>query len=201
MKDYYRERAALRRRLEDMASESRKGMEYALERMFLIQPESYILFDERYSELLRLFSCLLRELDDVNSWGGLLQIQRRAGFLEERFEDVDCVLWNRPRKSRSRISWSRFFGHATGSGGEDSGSSSHYQGLSHSEACMVLGVETTATLLEIRHRFRHLVKNLHPDVRHGDRSSEAEMRKVIEAYNVLKSILGEEARGGGRSSN
>ncbi len=198
MKDYYRERAALRRRLEEMVSESRKGMEYALERMFLIQPESYILFDERYSELLRLFSCLLRELDDVNSWGALLQIQRRAGFLEERFEDVDCVLWNRPRKSRSRISWSRFFGHATGSGGEDARSSSgSAPELSHSEACMVLGVEVTATLTEVRHRFRLLVKNLHPDVRHGDRSSEAEMRKVIEAYNVLKSILGEESRGGG----
>ena len=198
MKDYYRERAALRRRLEEMVSESRKGMEYALERMFLIQPESYILFDERYSELLRLFSCLLRELDDVNSWGALLQIQRRAGFLEERFEDVDCVLWNRPRKSRSKISWSRFFGHATGSGGEDARSSSgSAPELSHSEACMVLGVEVTATLTEVRHRFRLLVKNLHPDVRHGDRSSEAEMRKVIEAYNVLKSILGEESRGGG----
>lgn len=196
MKDYYRERAALRRRLEEMVSESRKGMEYALERMFLIQPESYILFDERYSELLRLFGCLLRELDDVNSWGALLQIQRRAGFLEERFEDVDCVLWNRPRKSRSRISWSRFFGHATGSGGDDAGSSSGSgSGLTHSEACLVLGVEATATLLEIRHRFRNLVKSLHPDVRDGDRSSEAEMRKVIEAYNVLKSILGEEARG------
>ncbi|MDA8060000.1 MAG: J domain-containing protein [Leptospirillum sp.] len=196
MKDYYRERAALRRRLEEMVSESRKGMEYALERMFLVQPESYILFDERYSELLRLFSCLLRELDDVNSWGALLQIQRRAGFLEERFEDVDCVLWNRPRKARSRIAWSRFFGHATGSGGEDAGGSSGSgSGLSHSEACMVLGVEATATLVEIRHRFRNLVKSLHPDVRDGDRSSEAEMRKVIEAYNVLKSILGEEARG------
>ena len=196
MKDYYRERAALRRRLEEMVSESRKGMEFALERMFLIQPESYILFDERYSELLRLFGCLLRELDEVNSWGALLQIQRRAGFLEERFEDVDCVLWNRPRKSRSRISWSRFFGHATGSGGGDSGSSSGSDpGLSHSEACMVLGVEVTATLTEVRNRFRNLVKKLHPDVRHGDRSSEAEMRKVIEAYNVLKSILAEESRG------
>jgi DnaJ-domain-containing protein 1 len=196
VKDYYRERAALRRRLEEMVSESRKGMEYALERMFLIQPESYILFDERYSELLRLFGCLLRELDEVNSWGALLQIQRRAGFLEERFEDVDCVLWNRPRKSRSRISWSRFFGHATGSGGGDSGNSSGSDaGLSHSEACMVLGVEVTANLTEVRNRFRNLVKSLHPDVRHGDRSSEAEMRKVIEAYNVLKSILAEESRG------
>jgi DnaJ-domain-containing protein 1 len=172
-------------------------MEYALERMFLIQPESYILFDERYSELLRLFGCLLKELDDVNSWGALLQIQRRAGFLEERFEDVDCVLWNRPRKSRSRIAWSRFFGHATGSGSDDGGSSfGPASGPSYSEACMTLGVEVTATLVEIRHRFRNLVKNLHPDVRDGDRSSEAEMRKVIEAYNVLKSILGEESRGG-----
>lgn len=201
MKDFYRERGALRKRLEEMVSESRKGMEFALDRMFLMQPEAYIVFDERYGELLRLFDCLLRELDEVNSWGTLLQIQRRTGFLEERFEDVDCVLWNRPRKSRSRIAWSRFFGQSASGEETTSSGSSRNSSLSHDEACEILGVEVTATLVEIRRKFRLLVKNLHPDVRQGDRSSEGEMRKVIEAYNVLKMILSEESRGSLRSSN
>jgi curved DNA-binding protein CbpA len=50
-----------------------------------------------------------------------------------------------------------------------------------------LSLEVTATKVEIKARFKDLVKKHHPDVNGGDQSSEDKLREIIVAYNYLKS--------------
>jgi hypothetical protein len=50
-----------------------------------------------------------------------------------------------------------------------------------------LGLEVDAERLEIKSRFKELVKRHHPDVNGGDRGSEDKLREIIAAYNYLKS--------------
>jgi hypothetical protein len=52
----------------------------------------------------------------------------------------------------------------------------------------VLGLEIDATTLDVKTRFKALVKRHHPDANGGDRSSEDKLREIIQAYNYLKSI-------------
>ncbi len=49
-----------------------------------------------------------------------------------------------------------------------------------------LGLDVSATPLEIKTRFKMLVKRHHPDHNSGDRRSEDQLREVIQAYNYLK---------------
>jgi hypothetical protein len=51
-----------------------------------------------------------------------------------------------------------------------------------------LGLEPEASTLEIKTRFKALVKRHHPDANGGDRSTEDRLREIIQAYNYLKSI-------------
>jgi hypothetical protein len=51
-----------------------------------------------------------------------------------------------------------------------------------------LGLELDAKRLEIKARFKELVKRHHPDANGGDRASEDKLREIIEAYNYLKSV-------------
>jgi curved DNA-binding protein CbpA len=51
----------------------------------------------------------------------------------------------------------------------------------------VLGLEIDANAVEIKARFKELVKRHHPDSHGGDRSFEDRLRAVIQAYNYLKS--------------
>ena len=51
-----------------------------------------------------------------------------------------------------------------------------------------LGLEPGATTVEIKVRFKTLVKRHHPDANGGDRSSEDRLREIIQAYNYLKSV-------------
>src|SRR6202012_3825974 len=50
----------------------------------------------------------------------------------------------------------------------------------------VLGLEGDAKKVDIKARFKMLVKRHHPDANGGDRGSEARLRGIIQAYNYLK---------------
>jgi hypothetical protein len=56
------------------------------------------------------------------------------------------------------------------------------------KALDVLGLEVGATTLEVRTRFKELVKRHHPDANGGDRSSEDRLVEIIQSYNYLKSV-------------
>ncbi len=51
-----------------------------------------------------------------------------------------------------------------------------------------LGLEIDATAVEIKARFKELVKRHHPDANGGDRSTEHRLIEIIQAYNYLKSM-------------
>ncbi len=56
------------------------------------------------------------------------------------------------------------------------------------KALDALGLEGAATTVQIKLRFKELVKRHHPDANGGDRSTEERLREIIQAYNYLKSI-------------
>ena len=55
------------------------------------------------------------------------------------------------------------------------------------KALDTLGLEISASRVDIKAKFKTLVKRHHPDANGGDRSSEDQLREIIQAYNYLKS--------------
>ncbi len=56
------------------------------------------------------------------------------------------------------------------------------------KALGAMGLENGASKADIKMRFKALVKRHHPDANGGDRSSEDQLREIIQAYNYLKSV-------------
>ncbi len=54
------------------------------------------------------------------------------------------------------------------------------------KAFETMGLDETSDKAAIRKKYKELVKRLHPDANAGDRSNEARMMAVIEAYNYFK---------------
>jgi len=54
------------------------------------------------------------------------------------------------------------------------------------KALSALNLEDDASKVDIKARFKELVKRNHPDLNAGDRSSEDKLREIIQAYNYLK---------------
>ncbi|MBV9347008.1 MAG: DnaJ domain-containing protein [Pseudolabrys sp.] len=51
-----------------------------------------------------------------------------------------------------------------------------------------LGLEVGVTKVEVKTRFKELVKKHHPDANGGDKSSEDRLVEIIQSYNYLKSV-------------
>ena len=54
------------------------------------------------------------------------------------------------------------------------------------DALDALGLEETATLSQVKARYKELVKRFHPDTNGGDRGKEERLRQVIRAYGHLR---------------
>jgi hypothetical protein len=54
------------------------------------------------------------------------------------------------------------------------------------QAFDTLNLEPSATLNEIKARYKELVKRFHPDANGGDRGAEERLKQVIKAYGVLR---------------
>jgi len=54
------------------------------------------------------------------------------------------------------------------------------------QALDVLHLAQGATLIEIKARYKELVKRFHPDANGGDRGAEERLKQVIKAYGVLR---------------
>lgn len=54
------------------------------------------------------------------------------------------------------------------------------------KALDVMGLDGSSTKEDAKARFKHLVKQHHPDANGGDRSTEDRLRDIIQAYNYLK---------------
>lgn len=54
------------------------------------------------------------------------------------------------------------------------------------QAFDVLNLETSASLNQIKARYKELVKRFHPDANGGDRGAEERLKLVIKAYGVLR---------------
>ena len=50
----------------------------------------------------------------------------------------------------------------------------------------VLNLDSGASLLQIKARYKELVKRFHPDANGGDRGAEERLKRVIQAYGVLR---------------
>ena len=64
------------------------------------------------------------------------------------------------------------------------------------KALHALGLDETADMAAVKVRYKHLVKQLHPDANGGDRSNEDKLREIIHAYNFLKTVKLSPAAGG-----
>lgn len=56
------------------------------------------------------------------------------------------------------------------------------------KALDTLGLEPGATAVQVKTRFKELVKRHHPDANGGDRSTEDRLVEIIQSYNYLKSV-------------
>ncbi|MHB8481926.1 MAG: hypothetical protein ACYDBV_04200 [Nitrospiria bacterium] len=177
-------RAEICKILQELKENIRETLDFALDNIDTIQMDIYFHAEEHFERISRGLIRLEEEFGGEFTRDKLKQFETRLFFLEDRFEEIEAELRQRPRRRRRpRISLLDFFRTTQE---ERRLSEQNGEVQSHSEAFALFNLEPGTPLKIVTATFRKMAKELHPDSRGGDRSQEPRLRKLIAAYQYIK---------------
>ena len=172
------------RRIAQLRVQTEKSLDFAIETMFQERVEDYLRVEQGLIEVDRMLVVVEEEVESICELNTAQRLESRLEFIEDRFEEYESEIRQRPMRRRRKINLFNFFKAAAGGGGDPMAPAGEVR--SAIQAYEILEVEFGASLSVVTRAFRSRAKKLHPDSRQGDRSSEPELRKIIEAYQYLK---------------
>ncbi|MDR4500194.1 MAG: J domain-containing protein [Nitrospirales bacterium] len=176
--------AGMRRRIAELRVKTEESLDFAIDTMFQERIDAFLRLEEGLAEVDRMLHLIEGDIEHIRELHAAERLESRLEFIEDRFDEFDSEIRQRPRRRRKKINLFNFFKAAGGGGGDPIGSKGEIN--SAGEAYSALGVEFGSPMSVITRAFRQQIKKIHPDVRKGDRSSEPELRRIIEAYQFLK---------------
>ena len=172
------------RRIAQLRGQTEKSLDFAIETMFQERVEDYLRVEQGLIEVDRMLVVVEEEVASICELNTAQRLEARLEFIEDRFEEFESEIRQRPPRRRRKINLFNFFKAAAGGGGDPMAPAGEIR--SAIQAYEILEVEFGSSLSVVTRAFRSRAKKLHPDSRQGDRSSEPELRKIIEAYQYLK---------------
>jgi len=176
----------MRRRIGMLRAKNVDSMEFAVDFMMQERVDSYFRIEPALDEVERSLGQIEDELDLVKDVSGAIRLESRLEFVEDRWDELDSEIRERPRRRRRKINLADFL-KAAGGEGNPAGPSGEVTNAY--DAYQLMGLEFGTPLADVTAAFRQRAKELHPDARNGDRSSEPELRRILEAYQFLKEYL------------
>jgi hypothetical protein len=179
-------RSGMHKRIASLRSKTEDSMEVAVDTMMEERVDSFFRVEQGLDEIVKSLIQIEEELTEVRDLSGAMRLESRLEFVEDRWDDLDSEIRERPRRRRRRISLADMLKAAGGGSGLSDQSSGVNNAL---DAYAIIGVEFGSSLADVTTAFRQKAKLLHPDANNGDRSSEPELRRILEAYQFLKEYL------------
>jgi hypothetical protein len=183
---YMKFRSGMHKRIGSLRTKTEDSMECAVDTMMEERVDSYFRIEQGLDEIIKSLLQIEEELEHICDLSGAMRLESRLEFVEDRWDDLDSEIRERPRRRRRRISLADMLKAASGGGGD----LSQGGGVNNAvDAYAIMGVEFGSSLADVTTAFRQKAKQLHPDANQGDRSSEPELRRMLEAYQFLKEYL------------
>jgi len=184
---YLKFRSSMQKRIESLRSKTEDSMEIAVDTMMEERVDNYFRVEPGLDEIVKSLLQIEEELELVRDFSGALRLESRLEFVEDRWDDLDSEIRERPKRRRKKVSLADMLKAAGGGGGS---LSDNPTGVNNAvDAYAIMGVEFGSSLSDVTAAFRVKAKQLHPDANNGDRSSEPQLRRMLEAYQFLKEYL------------
>lgn len=183
---YMKFRSGMQKRIGSLRSKTEESLDVAVETMMEERVDGFFQVEQGLEEIIKSLVEIEEELGAIHDLSGAMRLESRLEFVEDRWDEFDSEIRERPRRRRKRVSLADMLKAASGGGNplESSGTVNNAV-----DAYAIMGVEFGSALADVTAAFRIKAKQLHPDANNGDRSSEPELRRMLEAYQFLKEYL------------
>ena len=178
-------RVGMLRRIADLKAKSEDSLDVAMDTMMEARVDSYFRIEQGLAEIDHSLQTIEEELALVGDLTTAQRLEARLDFIEDRYDELDSEVRQRPRRRRRKINMADFFKTASGGGMPNQPGEVNTTG----EAYEALGLEFGSSMSAVTKAFRDKAKKFHPDARKGDRSSEPQLRRILESYQLLKEYL------------
>lgn len=184
---YIKFRQGMQQRIGSLRSKTEDSLDTAVDVMMEERVDGFFRVEQGLEEIIRSLVEIEEELELIRDLSGAMRLESRLEFVEDRWDEFDSEIRERPRRRRRKINLADMLKAASGGGGA---LSDNPNGVNNAmDAYAVMGVEFGSSLADVTAAFRTKAKQLHPDANKGDRSSEPELRRMLEAYQFLKEYL------------
>jgi len=178
-------RVGMLRRIAELKAKTEDSLDVAIDTMMQERVDSYFRVEQGFAEIEHSLQTIEADLALVGDISSAQRLEARLEFVEDRYDEMDSEVRERPRRRRRKINFSDFFKAASGGGMPGQPGEVNTAG----EAYDALGLEFGSSMSAVTKAFREKAKEFHPDARKGDRSSEPQLRRILEAYQLLKEYL------------
>ncbi len=179
-------RAGMQKRIGSLRAKTEESLDVAVETMMEERVDGFFQVEHGLEEVIKSLIEIEEELEVIRDISGAMRLESRLEFVEDRWDECDSEIRERPRRRRKRISLADMLKAASGAGPL----SENPNGVNNAmDAYAIMGVEFGSSLADVTASFRIKAKQLHPDANNGDRSAEPELRRMLEAYQFLKEYL------------
>lgn len=184
---YIKFRQGMQKRIESLRVKTDDSLDLAVDTMMEERVDGFFRVEQGLEEIIRSLIEIEEELESIRDLSGAMRLESRLEFVEDRWDEFDSEIRERPRRRRRKINLADMLKAASGGSGA---LSDNPHGVNNAlDAYAIMGVEFGSSLSEVTAAFRSKAKQLHPDANNGDRTSEPELRRMLEAYQFLKEYL------------
>jgi hypothetical protein len=184
---YIKFRQGMQKRIGSLRSKAEDSLDVAVDVMMEERVDGFFQVEQGLEEIIRSLVEIEEELEAIRDLSGAMRLESRLEFVEDRWDEFDSEIRERPRRRRRKLNLADLLKTA---GGDGRSLSENPNGVNNAmDAYAVMGVEFGSSLADVTAAFRLKAKQLHPDANNGDRSSEPELRRMLEAYQFLKEYL------------
>jgi hypothetical protein len=169
----------MRKRIDSLRPKAEESLDLAVDTMMQERVDSFFRVEQGLEEIIKSLLQIEEEIGEIRDLSGAMRLESRLEFVEDRWDDFDSEIRERPRRRRRKISLAAMLYLSQGVSGINNAM----------DAYAAMGVEFGSSLADVTASFRHKAKQLHPDSNNGDRSAEPELRRMLEAYQFLKEYL------------
>src|SRR5678809_39597 len=94
----------MRRRIDSLRPKAEDSLEVAVDTMMQERVDSFFRIEEGLEEILKSLAQIEDEIGEIRDLAGAMRLESRLEFVEDRWDDFDSEIRERPRRRRRKVS-------------------------------------------------------------------------------------------------
>lgn len=99
---YMKFRSGMHKRIGSLRSKTEDSMEVAVDTMMEERVDSYFRVEQGLDEIIKSLLQIEEELEHISDLSGAMRLESRLEFVEDRWDDLDSEIRERPKRRRRR---------------------------------------------------------------------------------------------------